>query len=580
MNKKVILSFFFCFLIFPFVCFSQQQFRKSFTTTPTYEDIIAIYTDILSGSKIGKLSVCGTTDSGKPLHLVVISKDGKFDPESPSGKTKIFINNGIHPGEPDGVDACIELTKTFLKFPDLLPDNIVLCIIPIYNIGGCLNRDSVSRVNQNGPDEYGFRGNSKNLDLNRDFIKCDAANTISLEKIIRKWNPDIFIDTHVSDGADYQYVMTLIETQRSKMNPIVSDFMDKEMVPALYAAMKKTRYEMCPYVESYNETPDDGIVSFMETPRFSTGYTSLFNCISFVTETHMWKQYNQRVWATYDFIFSVINYCKQHSAEIIEVHKEANENVSVQKIFSLNWQLDTTSFDWISFNGFEAKHKLSAITGLPRLYYDRNSPYTKKIKYFNTYFPSTTVTAPEYYLIPQAYAEVIDRLKLNDVVLKRLKKDTLMNVEVSRIEDYKTGKSPYESHYLHSNVKISKSMELIQFYQGDYVIETNQSSNRYIVETLEPEGDDSFFAWNFFDGILQQKEWFSDYIFEEKAESILKTNPDLKTALLEKQKTDSAFSNDHWAQLNFIYSHSPYMEKTYKRYPVCRLNEPAKLPVE
>jgi hypothetical protein len=576
-------------LLFPFLVSAQKEKRKIFTTTPTYDEIISTYTSLVANSKIAKLSVAGTTAIGKPLHVVVLSKEGKFDPPfsgrpdavpaTTNTKAVIMINNGIHPGEPDGIDACIEMTRNILLHRELLPDDVILVIIPVFNVDGCLNRSSHSRANQNGPEEYGFRGNAQNLDLNRDFIKCDAVNTISLEKLFRQWRPDVFIDTHVSDGADYQYVLTLIASQHSKMNPIVAGFVDNHMLPALYKSMKEKKYEMCPYVETVGETPETGIVGFLDSPRFSTGYASLFNCISFVTETHMWKPYNDRVWATYDFLFSVVDFCK--GAELIKkTHRDADNDVSAQKIFPLTWKLDTSKSEMIWFNGFEAKHKLSEISGLQRMYYDRNAPYTKQVKYFNTYFPVISVTAPEYYIIPMAYNKVIDRLAMNQVEIKRLKKDTVLNVEVYRIDEYKTGNGPYESHYLHSGVKVSKSMQTIQYYKGDCIVRVNQPSNRYIVETLEPEGGDSFFAWNFFDGILQQKEWFSDYIFEEKADSILQHNDGLKTDLMTKQKNDPAFAKDHWAQLYFIYSHSDYMEKTYNRYPVTRINQPAKLPLE
>jgi hypothetical protein len=569
-------------LFFSICLAAQKEKRKVFTTTPTYSEVIASYKTIIKGKAIARMETCGLTDAGIPLTNIVLSRDTTDDPGNVKsrGKLVIMINNGIHPGEPDGIDACIELTRNFCSHPEQLPANIVLCIIPVYNIDGCLNRSSTSRANQNGPVEYGFRGNAKNLDLNRDFIKCDAQNTFSLEEIIRNWKPDVFIDTHVSDGADYQYVMTLIATQRSKLNPVVSKYMDEKMVPALYADMKTRKYEMCPYVESLGETPETGIVGFLETPRFSTGYTSLFNCISFVTETHMWKPYNDRVWATYEFLSGVISYCTKNANEIISMHKEADADVSKQKQFTLNWQLDTTQYTWIGFKGFEAKHKLSTISGLERLYYDRNAPYEKQVKFYNTYSPVTTITAPSFYIIPQAYSDIIHLYEMNGVKMKRLTKDTLLYVEAYHIDDYKTGKTPYESHYLHSGVKVTASQQMIIFHKGDYVVEMNQPVNRYIVETLEPEGGDSFFAWNYFDGILQQKEWFSDYIFEEKADSLLQADPKLKADLVARQKSDTAFAKDNWAQLSFIYQHSPYMEKTYNRYPVARIMQPVKLPCE
>jgi hypothetical protein len=200
------------------------------------------------------------------------------------------------------------------------------------------------------------------------------------------------------------------------------------------------------------------------------------------------------------------------------------------------------------------------------------------VKFYNTYAATITVTAPEYYILPQAYADVYERLLLNNVRMETLTKDTAIKVEMYHIDDYTTGKNPYESHYLHSNVKVTPSTELIQFQRGDHVIKTDQACNRYIVETLEPQGGDSFFAWNFFDGILQQKEWFSDYIFEEKADSLLQHSDGLKDELMQKQKSDTVFAKDHWAQLYFIYQRSPYMEKTYNRYPVGRINQPVNLP--
>jgi hypothetical protein len=571
---------FFFFFFTPFA--GRSQTRKVFTTTPTYEEIITAYTGFSMESPNTKLLTYGTTDVGKPLHLFVISKDRVFDPVELRKQNKriLLINNGIHPGEPDGIDASIELVKTLLAKPALLPSDLVICIIPVFNVDGCLNRGKYSRVNQNGPDEYGFRGNGKNLDLNRDFIKCDASNTQTLEMIIQEWKPDVFADTHVSDGADYQYVMTLISTQRNKLNPALSKYMTSEMLPSLNKTMKEKKYEMCPYVNEMGETPDAGIAEFLETPRFSTGYTTLFNTIGFVSETHMWKPYNDRVWATYEFLSALVTLTQKDAKKIGELRAQANKEMMEQNDLVLNWQLDTTKFDMIEFKGYEGKHKVSSISGLQRLYYDRKAPFTKKIKFYSTYKPVVTVTRAPIYIVPQGWDEVIERLKLNQVKMLRLKKDTSIKVEVYYIDSYETGKTPYEGHYNHHNTKVHSEIQKIDFHKGDYVISTNQEADRYIVETLEPQGDDSFFAWNFFDGILQQKEGFSDYIFEEKAEEILKNDAKLKAEFEEKKKNDKEFAADHWSQLAYIYQHSIYHEKSQNRYPVARLGEWIKLPAE
>jgi hypothetical protein len=310
----------------------------------------------------------------------------------------------------------------------------------------------------------------------------------------------------------------------------------------------------------------------METPRFSSGYAALFNCIGFVPETHMWKPYNDRVWSTYELMRSMLEVMQKDSKKIGELKNEADTKVKTQKQFVLNWELDTTKFDSISFKGYEAIHKPSTISGLPRLFYDHTKPFAKKIQFYNHYKPSATAAAPAAYLIPQAWSRAIGRLEVNGVEMKQLVKDTSITCQVKYIVSYETSKNPYEGHYEHYNIKTRTETQTLNFYKGDYLVMVNQSCNRYIVETLEPEGEDSFFAWNFFDGILQQKEGFSAYIFEEKAEEILKDNPKLKEELEEKKKTDKAFAENGRAQLDFIYKHSLYYEKSHNRYPIARID--------
>jgi hypothetical protein len=275
--------------------------------------------------------------------------------------------NAIHAGEPDGVDACIKLTNELLANLSKLK-NTVVCIIPMYNVDGVLDRGTSSRANQNGPQEYGFRGNAKNLDLNRDFIKCDSKNAMVFSKLFSEWQPDIFVDTHVSDGADYQYVMTLIATQHNKLQPDMAAFIDNLMLPDLYLNMAKHNYPMTPYVESRGRTPDTGLEGFLETPRFSTGYTTLFNTIGFVSESHMWKPYQDRVLATYYFLKSVIDFTEKETLQLGIARKRATEAQMAAFQFPLQWELETTKTSNFNFKGYEAKYKKSNISGLERLY--------------------------------------------------------------------------------------------------------------------------------------------------------------------------------------------------------------------
>ncbi|MDB5124030.1 MAG: hypothetical protein JWP94_2159 [Mucilaginibacter sp.] len=568
------------------VCFLFSQAHAQLTPfelsrdknyTATYSEIIAYYQKLSRQCPQMKLLNYGMTDVGQPLTLIVLSRDKVFDPQliKKQDKRVMLINNGIHPGEPEGIDASMMLARDLLK-KNALPKDVVICIIAVYNIDGCLNR-GVSRINQNGPGAYGFRGNYRNLDLNRDFIKADSRNALAFEKILNTWNPEIFLDNHTSDGADYQYVMTLIETQKDKQTPILADYTSKTLSPELYKRMAKSGYEMTPYVESEEKSPDNGIVSFLETPRFATGYTSQHNIISYITETHMLKPFDKRVYATYDFMQNLVDICERDAKLIGDLKHKTDEQVSKQQTFALNWDLDKDHYDTLVFKGYYAGHKPSEVSGLTRLYYDRSKPYTKTIKYFDNYKAATTADKPLAYVIPQAWGKVIDLFKLNNVAMHRLAHDTTLDLQMYYITDYKTPQRPYEGHYLHSGVKLNPVDMKVKFYEGDYVVFTNQPLNRYIVETLEPQGVDSFFAWNFFDSVLGEKEYFSDYVFEDVAADLLKKDPELKKKLEDEKQKDPKLAASAAAQLNFVYRNSPYFEKTYLRYPVGRLLNNTKL---
>jgi hypothetical protein len=576
--KKLLLLFiaFFCCIqanaqLTPF------ELSKDKNYTATYAEVMTYYQALARQQPQMKLFNYGSTDIGKPLTLVVLSKDKVFDPAliKRQNKRVLLINNGIHPGEPEGIDASMMLARDLLK-KNQLPKDVIICFIAVYNIDGNKNR-GLSRANQNGPRAYGFRGNYRNLDLNRDFIKADSKNALAFAQILNTWQPEVLLDNHVSDGADYQYVMTLIETQKDKQNPTLANYTSKTMTADLYKGMKKSGYEMIPYGAGEQGLPDSGIVSFMETPRFSTGFAAQHNIISYMTETHMLKPFDKRLHATYNFMQQLINICQRDAKLLGDMKKKVDAEVSEQKTYALSWQVDEKVVDTITFKGYAAEYKTSEVSGLKRLYYDRNKPYTKTIKFFNTYKATATADKPVAYIIPQAWGKIIDLFKLNRVAMKRLSHDTTLSLQMYYIGDYKTGTRPYEGHYLHSNVKLNPVDAKVKFYEGDYVVYVNQPINRYIVETLEPQGVDSFFAWNFFDSVLGQKEYFSDYVFEDIAADLLKKDAGLRKKLDDEKTANPQLAKSAAAQLNFVYRNSPYFEKTYLRYPVGRLLTNTKL---
>ncbi len=574
---------FFLAAVFLFIsCESETQGEKSsYQThyeasggeeTATYKQTIDYYMGLAREFPQINIQTIGKTDSGLPLHTVTFNPDGDFNYENiRKEKSIILINNGIHPGESDGIDATMMLYRDLATGKLEMPKNIVLVTIPIYNVGGSLNRNSTTRANQNGPLEYGFRGNDRNYDLNRDFIKMDTDNSRTSAQIFHMVKPDVFIDNHVSNGADYQYTLTHLFTQHNKLGGKMGEYLHGTLMPNLENSLAKKEWDITPYVNVFNVPPEMGFSQFMDHPRYSTGYTTLWSTLGLMVETHMLKPYKQRVEGTYALMQSLIEVVEKEHDKIQTLRKETLEKNLELSEYYFNWQVDTTKTSTLNFKGFEAEQLTSEVTGLPRLKYNRDKPFIKETTYQDYFYPVDTVTVPAAYIVKKSWKRVIERLDANKIQYTAIKKDTTLLVEGYTIEDYDTRNTPYEGHYLHSNTKVTKHTKKVYFREGDLLIPTRQPGIRYLMETLEPQGADSFFNWNFFDTVLQRKEGFSPYVFEDVAIEMLQQDSLLLQEFETKKEAELNFANNWYAQLNWIFERSEHFEEAYMTYPIYRV---------
>ncbi len=556
-------------------------FEKDLNQTVTYSEAIDFLLKLEKMDSRLQVNTKGMTDAELPLHVAVLSSNNcrNGDQARASGKIVVFINNGIHPGEPEGIDATLAFFRDLINRPDLdgLLKDVVLVMIPVYNIEGCLNRNGYSRANQNGPESYGFRGNGQNYDLNRDFIKADSRNSRTFASIFQDWQPDIFIDNHTSNGADYTYTMTLLATQHNKLGGTKGDFLHDTFLPEIYKNMEAAKWPMCPYVNTQGGL-DNGIYGFNDGARYSSGYASLFGAISFLPETHMLKPFKDRLLSNYALMDEMIKLAVKSKSQLILLRSLHLKHFQTLEKYPLNWKTDKSRKDSFQFKGYTAEKIPSTFTGKDRTFYNQDKPFEKNLPFYTYSTASVEVDIPEYYVIPAAWFEVLERFAENNVELYRLKEDTETDVIQYKIDDFKTVSQPYEGHYLHHDILVSPISLKKEIPGGSYFVPTKQFAIRYIMETLEPQADDSFFAWNYFDAILSRKEWFSDYVFEDVAAELLEKNPDLKKRFDEKKASDPKFADSAYAQLQFIYENSEYAEKDFRMYPVLKLMQ--KLPSE
>ena len=544
--------------------------------TATYNDGMKYYAELAAASRQVTMHSMGKTDSGYPLSVVLITdqnhialEDVRKDP-----RTVLLINNAIHPGESDGVDASMAFARDLVcdaETYDKSLRDVIVAIIPFYNIGGALNRNSGTRANQNGPREYGFRGNGRNYDLNRDFLKCDTRNAQSFAEIFQLLDPDFFIDTHVSNGADYQHVMTTSQSQKDKLGLSLGQYMHTKFEPMLFQAMQAAGYPTIPYVNSGGTPPENGYDQFLETPRYSTGYAGLFHTMGYMTETHMLKPYPQRVAATRVFFDASLGLLSREGQTIQTLRQNDRDTYRTQKSAPIVWEVDRNQPARLEFHGYEASQVPSNVTGGTRLFYDREKPFVRNIPYFNKYRVTQSVTLPAGYLIPREWHTVIALMEKNAIVMREIETPVSLPAETYRIDRVKSRTAPYEGHFFHDTVELTTTKGPIVLREGDVIVPIDQDRARYIVEALEPKAMDSLFRWNRFDSVLQQKEHFSPYVFEKTAEKLLADDPALRKEFNAKKLSDPVFSRDRRAQLNFLYQRSENYEPSHRMYPIARL---------
>lgn len=532
-----------------------------------YEALARRYPNVLQFSQIG------VSDAGIPIHAGVVSADGVFDREQirQAGRAVFFNNNGIHPGEPEGIDACMALVRDLCLEPERLAalGSAVYLFIPVYNVDGSCNRGDTSRVNQDGPEAFGFRGNSLHLDLNRDFIKCDSLNAQLFNRFFTAWDPDVMVDTHTSNGADYSYTMTLIHTQADKLGGGLGAFLRESMLPAIYRGMDERGWPTCPYVNPVHVSPDQGIADFLEVPRFSTGYAALNHTIGFMPETHMLKPFKDRYESTRALLDVTLAFTVANAPAIQALRRQARQPAGGRAHWPVRWKLDETRRSRLRFKGYAPVYSASLLGDYQRLAYDRDQPWEREIDYFTHFAEETVVPAPVAYVIPQAWRAVVERLDWNGVRMERLAAPRTVQAQVSRIQGVQSRPGAYEGHMFHDEVALEKTVQTMELRAGDWWVPLDQDKARYVVETLEPQAHDSFFRWGFFNSILERKQHFSDYVFEDLALQLLQDEPELRARFEQWKAADPQRLSDQQQVLGFIFENcARHAEPEWRRYPV------------
>ena len=591
MHKKHFAALFVLVLILVMKTFSQSDAGKitpawqtsaektDYQKTSRYDEAIAYAKKLDVASPLIQYRSIGKSGEGRDIPLLIAASGLAFTPELArrQGKAVVFIQAGIHAGEIDGKDAGfallrdIAITKTRL---DLIK-NVVIIFVPIYNVDGHENSNPFMRINQNGPDEMGFRANATNLNLNRDYMKADAPETRVWLKLWNEWKPDFFIDCHVTDGADFQYNVTYEYAHFQEVSPAIKGWMDEHFDGNVVPKVEKEGNLLTHYVEFAGREVTGGIATFIATPRFATGYTPLRNRAGLLIETHVYKPYKSRVRGTYDVLRYTIEEISRAKASLFVANVTADtQTVESGKTYDAKRQFPlmlsiTDKSTPLAFKGVEYKIEDSPISGSKRIVYG-TAPFNITIPKFDEGKVDRSVAPPLYYIVPPQYKDVIEVLKLHGVTFETLKKSMTIEVESYKLTEPKWATTPFENRITLS-CKQTVIKETRTFAAGSILIPMAQESANVAIHLLEPAGPDSFVYWGFFNSIFEQKEGGEGYVVENLAREMLAKDPKLQEEF-DRRLLDPAFARNPRARLNFFYERSPYfLNQKVGVYPVGRI---------
>lgn len=557
--------------------------KTDYRETPRYEETIRYARRLDEASPLLRLIDFGRSGEGRALPLLVAATNNTFTPKAAraAGKAVVLIQACIHAGETDGKDAGLALLRdiAITKTRTGLLERAVVVFIPIYNVDGHELFSPYNRINQNGPEAMGWRGNASNLNLNRDFMKADAPETRAWLRMWNEWSPDLFIDCHVTDGADFRYNITYqFERHENVAEPVAKwsvNFFDGKIVPAAEAAGNLLSHYM---VFRDNRDPAKGIDSFIATPRFATGYVPVVrNRPALLIETHMLKEHRSRVRGTYDLLHAALVEVNRDPESLINAARLADEQtVALGKTYdparrvALSVALTEKGAPKL-LKGFEYRTELSDVSGALRVVWG-TKPLDLTVPFYTEARAAVSVAPPLYYIVPPQWTKAIEVLAAHGLKLQRLAAPLDVEVESYRFNEVKFGAASFEGHVM-VTYKTQPVREKRTYAAGSVIVPLAQPAARAALHLLEPDAPDSLVAWGFFHPIFEQKEYGEDYVLEKLAREMLAKDEKLRKEFEQRVADDPKFASSAGERLRFFHQRSPYWDQRLNLYPVGRITK-------
>ncbi|HTP54918.1 MAG TPA: M14 family zinc carboxypeptidase [Thermoplasmata archaeon] len=578
--------------------------KDGYRTTPDYPTTVAYLERLASAyPESVRIEDFGLTGEGRELKVVIASKDALFEPAAvhAAGRVVLLVQNSIHAGEMDGKDACLALLRDILQDPGraTLLDRVVLLFVPVYNIDGHERRSAYNRINQNGPAEFGWRANGTNLNLNRDYMKADAPETRAFLRLVRRWEPDFFVDNHVTDGADFQYDVTFGIDATPDVYPGTARWVRESITPELVRRVDASGHLAfpAPVFLKDDADPSQGLALHDDPPRFSTGYMILENRPGMLVELHMLKEYRTRVTGNYEILRALMELLNDHAATLLGLNRDADRAAELlgsegaaATPFPLCLDRSAESVE-VPFRGYAWERVASAISGATKIRY-APTPWNTTLRMDSGTRVALSVKPPAGYIIPPQWTDVIRVLELHGVTLRLTTAAWTGPIESYDCSGMKWPGRPFEGRHpilRASNVERGigefgtcvLTRRTASFPRGSAVAPLAQRLSKVAIHWLEPEAPDSALRWGFFDSIFEQKESGEAYVLEKIGPGLLEGNAQLRGEFEQQLRASAEFAGDPGARLEYLYARSRWgRANRVGEYPVGRLPALDGLPLD
>lgn len=540
-------------------------------SSPDYQQTITFVDRLVAANPTQfQVQTIALSSAGRAIKMLVASEDGEFSPAqiSHSSKPTIFIQAGIHAGEIDGKDATFMLLRDIAtgKRRDIL-NKVNILFIPILNVDGHERRSQYNRINQRGPVEMGFRTNGNNLNLNRDYTKLDTPGVRGVMNVINRYNPDLYIDVHVTDGADYQYDVTYgYNPVFASESPSVSQALDNYFKPTIDAKLQEQGHIPGPLVFVMDKREfKKGLAGWVATPRYSNGWGDLRSLPTILVENHSLKPYKQRVLGTYVFLDGAITALAEH-------HQQLSAAVSKERAFMPSQLIVKRAYakqpNKLAFKGIKYSRSESALSGQMEVKYLGEKQQYSALPIYWQKEVEHKVTVPSAFYIPPAYSDIIEKLKIHGVKVQTVSTSELVaGLTVAKVNNYEFDKTPFEGRF-RVTADFDYNGVAEKRLTGWSKVVTAQPLGELATHLLHPEAPDSFFAWGEFNTIFQRTEYMENYALAPYARQMLKNKPALALEFDKKIREDAKFAKDAQARLNWLYQHTPFYDQAYLKYPI------------